>query len=340
MSETLKTEKITFKSLFESNEEEAYIAPTSRTDNLTTHQMQTIQVLPSAQIKQEIANTQYQTDASNVTIQDNVVNVQAGQKTQKLSKLQTKNPYYNYIPKFYLKEIKFAKFVFLLGLTLFSLVVIGCVILISLSFTIWTEDLNKWVLLLLIPPFAFFLAWLIVASNRYRNFYNEATAINFKNEKVLSINVQKVYRRLKTNYIDICYFCCLAYIIMLLVMLIDSICVIFYQTPNLSFADFYTPIKEGHNYTYAVVFWTSVATILIVLLYHIFALASNFVRASNIDNYYNYQIVDPNEIKDIKKAKNRRDLFIFLLVIGTFIFITWLIIHLVKQKNTTKVVVK
>lgn len=336
MSEELKTEKITFKSLFESNEEDAYIPPSTRTENLTTHQIKTIQVLPPNKIK-----TQPMMPSKQVQVEVPVLpNTEIENNKSTVKGLKKKNSYYNYIPKFYLKEMKFAKWMFIFGLGFFTLTTILCGVLIGLSFSIWKESMNQWVLLLLIPVFCFSLAWLIVSANRYRNFYNEATTINFKNEKVLSINVQKVYRRLKTSYIDISYFCGLSYIIMLLIMLIDSICVMFYKSPTLAFADFYTPIKESGNYTYAIVFWASVTIMLSILIYHIFSLVSNYVRASNIDNFYNYQIVDPNEIKEIKKSKNRRDLFIFLLVIGTFIFLTWLIIHLVRQKNTTKVIVK
>ncbi|MCF0125662.1 MAG: hypothetical protein HUJ68_07905 [Clostridia bacterium] len=47
-----------------------------------------------------------------------------------------------------------------------------------------------------------------------------------------------------------------------------------------------------------------------------------YLRSSNIDNYYNFSVVDPQEIANIKKSKNKRDLIIFFAVTGTIIFLT------------------
>jgi hypothetical protein len=58
-------------------------------------------------------------------------------------------------------------------------------------------------MLLLAPPVILVGALLIVYATKYYNFRSEARTINFKDEKVLSINVQKLYKRLKTGYINI-----------------------------------------------------------------------------------------------------------------------------------------
>ncbi len=315
MSENLKTQTVSFKKMYSLDEQSSFVTPAERKENLTTHQINTIQVQTPQIIK----------------------NAHIENKKQKKSSLKQANPYYSYIPKFYLKELRNIRNIFLLSLAAFVLCIIGIVVLVIVTFeTDLINDYNPLVLLLLIPLIAFLLANLIVNSNRYRNFRTEARDINFKNDKVLSINVQKLYRRLKTGYINLNWFGIMTYIILLLAMLVDSIVVIFAKNGG-SFADFDIP----GNYTYAIVFWACVATIIIIFLFHIFTIVSNYIRSSNIENYYNYMIVDVNEINDIKKKKNRRDLFIFLTVIGSVIFLTWFIIHMIRgNQKQTKVIVK
>jgi hypothetical protein len=47
------------------------------------------------------------------------------------------------------------------------------------------------------------LTYLIAYACRYHSFNEEAKVINFKDEKVLSVNIQKLYKRLKVGYINI-----------------------------------------------------------------------------------------------------------------------------------------
>ena len=106
------------------------------------------------------------------------------------------------------------------------------------------------------------------------------------------------------------------------------------------FADFNTPIAVDGQYTYLVLFWTSVGVLVFTLLSHIWIVVSNYLRVSNIENFYNYMVIDPNEIAAIKKSKMKRDAIIFFAVILTIAFIIWLVVRLVKRNQQTKVVVK
>jgi hypothetical protein len=63
--------------------------------------------------------------------------------------------------------------------------------------------INNWISLLLAPLVILVGSLFIVYATKYYNFRNEARSINFKDEKILSINVQKLYRRLKTGFINI-----------------------------------------------------------------------------------------------------------------------------------------
>ena len=121
-------------------------------------------------------------------------------------------------------------------------------------------------------------------------------------------------------------------------MLVDSLLPIFiYKT---GFADFVTPIRVDKQYTYMVLMWTCVGFIIYTLTSHISILVLSYIRTANIENFYNYMLIDANEIDNIKKAKNRRDAIIFFTIILTVVFLTWVIIRLVKRKQATKVVVK
>lgn len=322
MSEKLSTQTVSFKGMYTVDEKSSFIAPTSRHENLTTHQINTIQLKEAPAVQQQVS----------VEVNE--------PKPQKQSSIKKSNPYYEYIPRFYLKEMRNARLIFAGLLTLLIAVTVGIITLIVITFTTnLIDDYNPWILLLLIPLEAIIIAFTVVNGNRYRNFHNEARDINFKNDKVLSINVQKLYRRLKTGYVDLNWFCILTYVILLLMMLVDAI-VVMWGPGDPGFGRFDIAAKNG-NYTYSIIFWVSVVVILVTFIYHLSSIVLNYMRASNIENYYNYMIVDVNELNDIKKKKNRRDLFIFLTILLSVIFLIWFIVHLIRGKQKeTKVVVK
>jgi hypothetical protein len=68
-------------------------------------------------------------------------------------------------------------------------------------------------------------------------------------------------------------------------------------------------------------------------------LLTNYIRASRIENFYNFQIVPQEELDIIKKQKNRRDLIIFLCGIAFVGIIGFFIYRLVKRNKATRVVV-
>lgn len=324
MDNNLKTRTVSFKNMNVENDESLYVKPEDRFENLTTHQINTLKVQT-----ERFANVE-NNSFTNYRLQQ--------QNKHKESKLQKANFYYSYIPKFYLKELSYAKASAITYTTFFLLFIVGTIVLTSLIFTIWKNNVNPYILLLLLIPFVFFSIKFIFTINRYKNFYTEAKSINFRDEKVLSSNIQKIYRKLKTHYIDVNWFCIGIYIVALTIMLVDSLLPIFiYKT---GFADFVTPIRVDKQYTYMVLMWTCVGFIIYTLTSHISILALSYIRTANIENFYNYMLIDANEIDNIKKAKNRRDAIIFFTIILTVVFLTWVIIRLVKRKQATKVVVK
>lgn len=324
MDNNLKTRTVSFKNMNIENDESLYVKPENRFENLTTNQINTLKIKPEGYTKVENNSfTQYRIQQQN---------------KRKESKLQETNIYYGYIPKFYLKELSYAKSSAIFYTTFFALFIAGVAVLTYLVLTIWKNNVNPCILLLLLIPFVFFIVKFIFAINRYKNFYTEAKSINFRDEKVLSSNIQKIYRKLKTYYIDINWFCIAIYIIALIIMLVDSLLPIFIYKAK--FADFVTPINVDNQYTYMVLFWTCVGFIIYTLVSHVSVLVLSYIRAANIENFYNYMLIDANEISNIKKAKNRRDAIIFFAVVLTIVFLVWIVVRLIRHKQTTKVVVK
>ncbi len=323
MEDKLKTRVVSFKNMSVEQDENLLIKPEERFENLTTHQINTL----------KLNDEEISSDTS-----DNLfLKYQIESNTKKL-KLQKINQYYSYIPKFYLKELSFAKFAAITYTSILSLFVIGTIILASLVLTSWKYVISPYILLVLIPPFIFLLPKFIFALNKYKNFFEEAKNINFRDEKVLSPNIQKIYRKLKTNYIDINWLCGVAYFVLLLMILVVCLLPVFiYKAP---FADFITPITVDNQYTYIALFWSAISAICIIGITHVWVLVLGYVRAANIENFYNYMLIDANEITNIKKAKNKRDAIIVFAIFLTLAFLIWLILRIVKRNQATKVVVK
>ncbi|ASJ89209.1 MAG: hypothetical protein B1217_0315 [Candidatus Malacoplasma girerdii] len=338
MADTLKTQTVSFSGLLNDEQyDEDTVEPTARFDSLTTHQMNTIQVRNASQINNQTI-TPEQLNLERFNAQTKVIN-----DGKRIKGLKAINPYYQFIPRFYLKEFRRAKWSLIYAVLFFVTYLIFSTV-ISLLVAIepsWKAKVSPYILVLLIPLFIVLLITMIININRYRNFHEEAKRINFLDDKVVSTNIQRVYRRLKTSFVDINWFSFLSYVLLLLTMLIDSIAVIFSSDSKLGFADF-NAAWELNKYTYAIVFYSCVGVAILILILHIFLILTNYLRSANIENYYNYMIVDQNELTAIKRKKNIRDLFIFLLVIGTVIFLTWLIFRFIRRKrtNNTNIIVK
>lgn len=290
---------------------------TSYSKNLTTKQLQTIQV---EQKPQQLK-----------TIREQIEDIKQGaQDTRRITQI---NQFASYFPKFYKKETKNALIMFCVWLSLLavSLGVIGYGIYAVLK----SHDSN-WLCLLFIPPFLILAGVFVVYTGRYFNFRSEAKTINFKDEKTLSINVQKLYKRLKTGHINVNWMCLTSYVVFGLFILF-----VFIVAKILNGTKFGTwdPSKLGGDYIYEILFFSGLAALIITGLLHVGLLVCNYLRAARIENFYNFMIVNQEELNVIKKQKNKRDLIIFLtscLVIGVIIY---LIYKLVKRNKAVKVAV-
>jgi hypothetical protein len=67
-----------------------------------------------------------------------------------------------------------------------------------------------------------------------------------------------------------------------------------------------------------IAFITIVGVFVITVILQFVMIINNYYRATRIDNYYNCAIVSAEELKELKKANNRKGLIIFLICLLIF----------------------
>lgn len=121
MSDTLKTETVTFKNFFKTET----LGPTTNeefkhVDNFTIDQQKTMLLATQSVNNQIIHNSK-------------LLNVE--QNNKKTKKFIEQNPYHQYIPKFYLNELKNTSILFFVTMILFFSILITCITITTLVFT-------------------------------------------------------------------------------------------------------------------------------------------------------------------------------------------------------------
>jgi hypothetical protein len=91
---------------------------------------------------------------------------------------------------------------------------------LAAGFTIQANDPQSfWLLIIYILPILVFTPCYIIHINRFTSLRQEAQTINFKDQKTLSINILKLYKRLKVTHINANWFCSLSYLLCVLAFL-------------------------------------------------------------------------------------------------------------------------
>lgn len=244
------------------------------------------------------------------------------------------NPNFQYFPKFYISEFKryFRLFIYW--------IVLVCIVLALIGVAIWaiitSPVVNDWCCLLLVPPIILSFAGLIVYTDKYYNFRTEAKTINFGIEKVISINVVKLYKRLKTGDVNVNWMCCLAYVVGALVITFTYVAA--WAQTNTSIWGIAPSLHNG-DFIYLALVISSGVGMFVAFFFHVYLLLSNYMRANKIDNYYAVQIVSTEELSLIRKKKNKRDFIIFFLVVMFLVLIGILIYKLVKKNSKNNIVI-
>ncbi|MDR2461679.1 MAG: hypothetical protein LBD05_00510, partial [Mycoplasmataceae bacterium] len=115
--------------------------------------------------------------------------------------------------------------------------------------------------------------------------------------------------------------------------------------PNADFAEFWNflerkPGNFNFNASYFFVATTCVVAFSTAVFFHFFLLITNYIRYSRIENYYGYQIIPNDEMLISKKTKNRRNLFIFLILCGLVFYVGYVLYKIIKKKKTATISVK
>jgi len=263
-------------------------------------------------------------------------------KTEKINALEESkalkniNPNASYFPSFYSREIKRNNISFILW-NIYAVVLIGLILTASLLTIKPSDNQTLWLLIVYIIPVLIFIPLYVSKLLFWSSLRNEAKTINFKDQKVVSINITKLYKRLKVTYINANWFCSLAYIysfagVIVLVIVcwgVKSINGINIEAPWSSwnvnpFRFVLTPVQGAIPYFISFLVFTAI--FVIAALVHATSITTAMVRVNRIENFYNSFIVLPEELEAYKKKVNKRDLICFcvaLLIIGLIIYFSY-----------------
>lgn len=230
-------------------------------------------------------------------------------------------------PKFYRNELKHA-FTGLLGAFVILLVFAGGMITIILSIN---SHNRSWHLLWLTLPLALFTLYCAYHGiNNYLTLRSESQQISFsKYERQPSVNMIKIYRKVRTGYLNLNWFGAGIYLIGGLVIICTLVVAWAYNLIQSA-----TRINEfGAIKIYASGDWWPLYVISgtgfvlgLYLVFHVWSLFKNHHRASSMNNYYGKEVVPEADIMVIKKGINKRNAIIFVATVcfisllGVFVY--------------------
>ncbi|XQP55700.1 MAG: MSC_0882 family membrane protein [Mycoplasmoidaceae bacterium] len=251
-----------------------------------------------------------------------------------LTPLQKLNKNASSFPKFYIKEYKRSWNLVIMWLVITAI----CLALETWALiSIFTTSVNNWVALTLIPGITFCIAFLIIYVNNWINFKNEARAVDFSQGKIPTINVMKLYKRLKTAHINVNWFCGLTYAAGGLAILITYLVgwgIAGFKPEAWGVLDpSYPPFVNSCGAALLISVIVCCIAVGAAFFLHVILLVTNYTRAAKIDNYYSVQIVSDEELRAIKKRKNKRDMIIFLAVVMIIVLIGMMIYKIIKSKK-------
>ena len=256
-----------------------------------------------------------------------IQNKQKWERKSYLDKIRSINKNYIFFPKFYWKELKRY---FHLSIFWFIAIVLWFILgAIAFHFIVKNARVNNSLSLFLlfgiILIFILFIRYLTI----YINYFNEAKTIDFSKGKIVSISVNKLYKRLKSAHININWMCLLSYTLSLWTIFIN-----YFSAWVISKAKFGDISYQTHlHHVHLILLFLPISVIFLTLFLHVTLLVTNYFRATRIDNFYGIQIVSDNDINEIKKSKNKRNFIIFFTLTLLFVFVIILIIRHFKKKK-------
>ena len=244
-----------------------------------------------------------------------------------IDKIRNINKNYFFLPKFYLKELKRY---FHLSIFWFVAIILWFIFgAITFHFIVKNTRVNNSLSLFLIPGIILLIVLFVRYFAIYINYFNEAKTIDFSKGKIVSISVNKLYKRLKSAHININWMSLLSYTLSLWTIFIN-----YFFAWVIGKAKFGDISYQTHlHHVHLILLFLPISVILLTLSLHIILLVTNYFRAARIDNFYGVQIISDHDLNEIKKNKNKRNFIIFFTFGLLFVFIIILIIRHFKKKK-------
>ncbi len=246
-----------------------------------------------------------------------------------------KNPFENYFPIFYKKELKISLY------TMIAWSIFLCLSIFLFSFAtfkiISNEHISNWLICLTVPLLLIVIGLFTRYFISYLNFKNESNTINFKDEKTLSFNIKKKYLALKTGHININWFSTLFYTLLVIAFIVNCVCC-FLISHSLKSVFVFSINQNFNNFTIAT--WIMGVLLIIGVMTQITLLVYGYLRFSRIENFYNFEIISKEEINSVKKKNNIRNSIIYFLTIFSVFFLIFVVYKTVKRKKQTNITIK
>lgn len=276
----------------------------------------------------------------NNTNNNSTIITQTIQNNQKVSTFYQINT--DKIPKFYSNELNHCRTAKTFWFVIWCITT--CIVLgFSIFAFVTCGPVGGYCLIALLIPFVIVSALTYSKSKHYKWWLKESKIIDFSKEKVVSINIQKTYKRLRVSSININWTCFSIYIFLLaayfILLLLSVVLGIRFGGAGFDwknadnwwknlingvnwkngFRRIWTPSADEAGNVYFVCSISFIICFCFTIIYHPYALVSTSNRIEAIDEFYGFPIVSDEIIEKARKKAFWRG-FILFAIMSIFLF--------------------
>lgn len=258
-------------------------------------------------------------------------------KNEAKIKKQKQKTLWNSLPGFYRFEYFIATITLIFSVLFFLSSIIS---LIYVVVQVFNFNQSQW---LFLPQGLFNGFTLVILFFGILNFSNIKKEIKINNyhitNEVVTPFIKRKYRSLCSSYIVLNWTALTVYVVGGLLILMMYIVAYFHNLINAGINNFgYLTINGGDN-VLNIILWSVVSLIIFFVLWQITSFIINHKRKSEIELFYQKDILTEEMIQKYKKSANRKGLAIFLvctITISLSLLIIWLIFRKVSISNVFK----